>query len=139
ELGGTLKRATVITTGVNSDNDPTPANTLGVQGLIVPTADTSEIVYAEGTTGILRKAVRSISLYIEASQVVSAITGYNDFVQEVNITAKIVSGDINVTLPAATATNKGQVVNVKITNTAEVADYVNIVVSTGPTTTTTLT
>ena len=52
----------------------------------------------------------------------------NDFVQEVNITAKIVSGDINVTLPDATATNKGQVVNIKIVNTVEVADYLNILV-----------
>lgn len=128
ELGGVLKRTTVITTGVNSTNDPTPANTLGVQGLIVPATASTEIMYAEGTTGVLRKAARSVSQYIEASQVVSTITGYNDFVQEVNITAKIVSGDINVTLPAATATNKGQVVNVKITNTAEVADYLNILV-----------
>ena len=128
ELGGVLKRTTVITTGVNSTNDPTPVNTLGLQGLIVPATASTEIMYAEGTTGVLRKAARSVSQYIEASQVVSTITGYNDFVQEVNITAKIVSGDINVTLPAATATNKGQVVNVKITNTAEVADYLNILV-----------
>lgn len=121
-LGGTLNEAatTIITGGAT--------NTLAVQALVVPTAATAEVMYAEGSTGILRKAIRSISQYIEASQTVNTISGYNDFVQEVNITAKIVSGDINVTLPNATATNKGQVVNIKIVNTAEVDDYLNILV-----------
>ncbi len=121
-LGGTLNEAatTIITGGAT--------NTLAVQALVVPTAATAEVMYAEGSTGILRKAIRSISQYIEASQTVNTISGYNDFVQEVNITAKIVSGDINVTLPDATATNKGQVVNIKIVNTVEVADYLNILV-----------
>lgn len=121
-LGGTLNEAatTIITGGAT--------NTLAVQNLIVPTSSTTEVMYSEGATGILRKAIRSISQYIEASQTVNTISGYNDFVQEVNITAKIVSGDINVTLPDATATNKGQVVNIKIVNTVEVADYLNILV-----------
>lgn len=121
-LGGTLNEAatTIITGGAT--------NTLAVQALVVPTAATAEVMYAEGSTGILRKAIRSISQYIEASQTVNTISGYNDFVQEVNITAKIVSGDINVTLPNATATNKGQVINIKIVNTAEVDDYLNILV-----------
>lgn len=121
-LGGTLNEAatTIITGGAK--------NTLAVQALVFPTAATAEVMYAEGSTGILRKAIRSISQYIEASQTVNTISGYNDFVQEVNITAKIVSGDINVTLPDATATNKGQVVNIKIVNTVEVADYLNILV-----------
>lgn len=121
-LGGTLNEtATTIITGGAT-------NTLAVQGLVVPTAATAEVLYAEGTTGVLRKTVRSIAQYIEASLSVDAISGYNDFVQEISITAKIVSGDINVTLPDATATNKGQVVNVKIVNTDEVADYLNILV-----------
>ena len=125
ELGGTLKRATKITTNGSTDN----TFNLAIENLVVPAnATSSEIVYSQTADGVLRKAARSISQYVEASQVVNAISGYNDFVQEINITAKIVSGDINITLPTATATNKGQVVNVKIVNTAEVADYLNILV-----------
>jgi len=146
ELGGALKRATVITTGVNNTNNPptpAPANTLGIQGLIVPVAEETEVMYAEGTTGILRKAARSISVNVVENQLVSGITGYNDFVQEVNILANIPTGpgsnDVNITLPTASPTNKGQVVNVKVGNTSEPANYVNILVSTGATTTTTLT
>lgn len=121
-LGGRLNEpTTTIITGGSS-------NTLAVEALVAPSTGATEVMYAEGSTGILRKAIRSISQYIEASQTVNTISGYNDFVQEVNITAKIVSGDINVTLPDATATNKGQVVNIKIVNTAEVDDYLNILV-----------
>lgn len=120
-LGGTLNEAaTSIITGGAS-------NTLAIEGLIVPTANTSEIVYAEGTTGVLRKAIRSISQSISDTQAVNTITGYNDFVQEINITATIGSADIDITLPVASTTNKGQVVNVKIANTTEPANYVNII------------
>lgn len=120
-LGGTLNEpATTIITGGAS-------NTLAFEGLIVPAAATTEIMYAEGSTGILRKAVRSISQEVTASQTVSAITGYNDFVQEINVTATIGGADIDITLPAASTTNKGQVVTVKIGNTTEPANYVNII------------
>lgn len=120
-LGGTLNETatTIITGGA--------ANTLAVQGLIVPTAATTEVMYAEGSTGVLRKAVRSVYQAVSTSQNVSAITGYNDFVQEINITATIGSTDINISLPTASTTNKGQVVNVKIGNTTEPANYVNII------------
>lgn len=123
-LGGRLNEpTTTIITGGSS-------NTLAVEALVVPSTGATEVMYAEGSTGILRKAVRSIYQAVTASQAVSSISGYNDFVQEVNITATIASADINITLPAASATNKGQVVNVKIGNTTEPANYVNIIVGT---------
>lgn len=123
-LGGTLNEAaTDIKTGGAS-------NTLAISGLIAPTT-ASEIVYAQTADGVLRKAARSISQAITSSQTVNTITGYSDFVQEIIITAEIGTADINVTLPAATATNKGQVVNVKITNTTEPANYVNILTPAG--------
>ncbi|UUV22267.1 beta strand repeat-containing protein [Paenimyroides aestuarii] len=119
-LGGTLNEAaTVIKTAGAS-------NTLAVEGLIVPTA-ASEVMYAEGATGVLRKAVRSIAVDVTASQTVTAIAGYNSFVQEITISATIgASEDIDITLPTPSADNKGQVVNVKIANTSEPDYYLNI-------------
>lgn len=125
-LGGILNETTTtITTGGAS-------NTLGIAGLIAPDAE-SEIVYAQSTGGVLRKAARSLSQSTGTNLAVSAIAGYNDFVQEINITATIASADINITLPAATASNKGQVVNIKIGNTTEPNNYLNIVANGGST------
>lgn len=125
-LGGTLNETTTtITTGGAN-------NTLGIAGLIAPSTE-SEIVYAQSTGGVLRKAARSLSQSTGANLAVSAISGYNDFIQEINITATIAAADINITLPAATASNKGQVVNIKIGNTTEPANYLNIIANGGST------
>lgn len=125
-LGGTLNETTTtITTGGAN-------NTLGIAGLIAPEAE-SEIVYAQSTGGVLRKAARSLSQSTGANLAVSSISGYNDFIQEINITATIASADINITLPAATASNKGQVVNIKIGNTTEPNNYLNIIANGGST------
>lgn len=124
KLGGDLTENTKITT------NGTTANTfnLAIENLVAPAnATASDIVYAQTADGVLRKAARSLTDTFTATKAVSAITNYNDFVQEINVNATIGASDINVTLPTASATNKGQVVNVKITNTTESDFYVNII------------
>lgn len=116
-LGGTLKEVTDIKTS--------STNTLAISGLTIPAGE-SEIVYTQAADGILRKVARSISDEITATQNVNSVTGYNDFVQEINISATIGAEDLDVVLPAASAANKGQVVNIKIANLTEPDYYLNI-------------
>jgi hypothetical protein len=122
-LGGALIEATTITTS--------STETLAITNLEAPTG-ANEIVVAETAAGVLRKVARSVSGETNADDdfAVIDIAGYNDYIQEVNISVTIPAAtDINVVLPAASATNKGQVVNIKITNATEPDAYLNIKVA----------
>lgn len=126
ELGGDLMRPTAINTGVTE-----ATNTLAITGLVNPAgADTDKIMIVEDN-GVLRTIVRSLSDDVTADYTVSSITGYNSNVQEINLKATISSSDIEITLPAASAANKGQVVNIGIANTTEPNFYVNIIANGG--------
>ena len=118
-LGGTLKEVTEIKTS--------STNTLAISGLEVPeSAETNKIMIVEDG-GVLRSVTRSLSDNITTSYTVSDIAGYNTNVQEINLRATIGSSDIDITLPAATLANKGQVVNIGIANETEPSFYVNII------------
>lgn len=126
ELGGDLMRATEINTAVTD-----ATHTLAIKNLVNPTgAETDKIMIVEDN-GVLRTIVRSLSDDVTADYTVSSITGYNSNVQEINLKATISSSDIEITLPAASAANKGQVVNIGIANTTEPNFYVNIIANGG--------
>ncbi len=119
QLGGALLAPTEITTA--------GANTLAVAGLVAPGAsDEAQIVMA-GNGGVLRNVARSLTHTTLVTMTVDATTiiGYNGFVPEITVLATIGTGDLDITLPAA-GIAKGQVINVKITNTTEPDGYVNI-------------
>ena len=119
QLGGALLAPTEITTA--------GANTLAVAGLVAPGAsDEAQIVMA-GNGGVLRNVARSLTHTTLVTMTVDAttISGYNGFVPEITVLATIGTGDLDITLPAA-GIAKGQVINVKITNTTEPDGYVNI-------------
>jgi hypothetical protein len=121
QLGGNLSEPTTITT--------TAANTLAVAGLTDATAATgaNSIVVADDTTGVLRTVARSISTATNATLTVASMDDYSPFVQEINIFATVGdAADLDITLPAASELNKGQVVNVKIANISEPDKYLNI-------------
>src|SRR5690606_1782175 len=92
----------------------------GLEGQILTTTGA---VGSETTTW----TTRSLATNINEDLTVADITNYNEFVQDVNIKVTIGNEDVNVTLPAATANNKGQVVNVSIANTTEAEYYLNII------------
>lgn len=126
ELGGDLMRATEINTAVTD-----ATHTLAIKNLVNPTgAETDKIMIVEDN-GVLRTIVRSLSADVDADYSISSITGYNSNVQEINLKATIGSSDIDITLPAASSANKGQVVNIGIANTTEPSFYVNIIANGG--------
>jgi len=125
ELGGKLKRATVIETGLNSV-DQLPANTLAINGLInvAPTVATkNKIIVAETTGGILR-TVDKVIYGTDAN--VAANAGYSFHTPEVTISVTLGSNDQTIVFPSA-ASAEGQVINIKIANTTEAhSGYLNI-------------
>lgn len=117
QLGGVLiEEETVITTDAD--------HTLAIAGLQAAAA-ANEIVVVEAT-GVLRTVKRSISAATSSSLDVDNITGYSSYVQEINISATIGASDLDVVLPNASAANEGQVVNIRIVNTVEPDNYLNI-------------
>lgn len=124
QLGGALLKATAIGTDATK--------TLALTGLVAADASNS-IVVAESGTGVLATVKRAVSVTLSTSATISSatVTDYSPYVQEVNINTAAGSADVNITLPDPAAAN-GQVINIKLTNTAEADAYVNIIA--GPTT-----
>ncbi len=117
QLGGALIQPTTIAA------DGT--NTLAITGLQAAAA-ANKIVVVEADS-VLRTVTRTISSPMNADLVISSLTNYSSFVQEVNISVTLDDTDLSLTLPDPVATNEGQVVNVKITNENDNHDgYLNI-------------
>ncbi len=131
QLGGDLTQATTITTDGNTFEIATDGTgTLAITGLEAATA-ANTIVVADATTGVLRTVKRSISEATTATLNVANITDYSPYVQEVNVATTLAAADIDVVLPAASVENRGQVVNIRITNGDDSHDgYLNIKVGT---------
>lgn len=129
QLGGDLIQATTITTDENEMTIATDAlGTLAITGLEAADA-ANKIMVTDATTGVVRTVLRSISdVANEADLAISAIAEYSAYVQEVNVAVTLADDDVDVTLPAASAENKGQVVNIRITNPNDLHDgYCNII------------
>lgn len=116
-LGGALKEVTEI--------EASATNTLAISGLQPATEGaTNKVVVSEGATGILRTVERVVE-GTDANVVNNS--GYSFYTPEVvlNITLPA-TGDVTVEFPAA-ASAVGQVINIKIANTAEShTGYLNV-------------
>lgn len=129
QLGGNLIQDTTITTDENTMTIATDAvGTLAITGLEAADA-ANKIMVTDATTGVVRTVLRSISDVANNTDLsVDIIAQYSPYVQEVNVAVTLADDDIDVTLPAASAENKGQVVNIRITNPDDLHDgYCNIV------------
>lgn len=115
QLGGTLVKATKITTE--------GTNTLAIEGLKQVAEDNSLVVVQKD--GVLRTTTRVISASTASTLSVNTITGYSPYVQEVNVSVTAGASNFDINLPDATAAN-GQVINIKLVNTAEVDGYVSL-------------
>lgn len=115
ELGGTLNKATTISTDAT--------NTLALAGL--QKVDTENSILVVDSENKVRTIAQSIAATTSNTLNVVSITDYSAYVQEVNISATATNTDYDIVLPPATAA-KGQVINIKLTNTVEVDGYVNI-------------
>lgn len=116
KLGGALIEATNISTDIK--------NTLAISGL-QDVASTNDIMVVE-KDGKLRKVARSISATTTSTLAVNSIAGYTPYVQEINISATAGATNFDINLPAPTADNNGQVINVKLNNTIEADGYVSV-------------
>lgn len=116
QLGGALSKATEITT----DDE----NTLAISGLQAGN-QTNRIVVVNGDNAL---QLVSKSLYFDSSEDFDASgeATITDAVQEIMIDVNTTSGDINVTLPAASTSNIGQVFNIKKVSNEPDENYVNI-------------
>lgn len=116
QLGGTLKKATKITTDGAT-------KTLAIEGLRQVAEDNSLVVVQKD--GVLRTTTRVISASTASTLSVNTITGYSPYVQEVNVSVTAGASNFDINLPDATVAN-GQVINVKLVNTTEVDGYVSL-------------
>lgn len=129
QLGGDLTKATTIKTGLSADDvaNQNAANTLAITGLTAANS-ANTIVVTDAATGVLHTVLRSVSATATGDLEInnSNVAGYSPYVQEVNIAVTLAAADVNVELPAAAAA-KGQVINIRITNTDDLhAGYCNI-------------
>lgn len=127
ELGGTLIKDTEIDLDESDFTIKTGATTgdLKVENL-KETKAANKIMVVDDATNSVRTVTRVISEDVTATGTVDAITEYSPYVQEVNITVSSLTGDIDLSLPAASAANEGQVINVVLTITTESANYLTI-------------
>lgn len=127
ELGGKLKRATVIETGLNSVNQ-SPANTLAINGLInVEPKDATKknkVIVAETTTGGILRTVDKVIVVTDVD--IATDTNYSFYAPEVVISVTLANNDQTITFPSA-ASAEGQVINIKIANKTEAhTGYLNV-------------
>jgi hypothetical protein len=135
QLGGDLIQATTITTDENTMTIATDAvGTLAITGLEAADA-ANKIVVTDATTGVLRTVLRSISDVANNTDLsVDTIADYSPYVPEINVAVTLVgAADVDITLPAVAAA-KGQVINIRITNSTDAHDgYCNILLPGGGT------
>lgn len=131
QLGGALTEGTTEIDINNKDLIFNVSNAAGggsmqIKGLTDATAENTLVV--RDADGVLHQVVRSASAATSANLVISSgtVTGYSPYVPEVNIAVTLAAADVDVELPVAAAA-KGQVINIRITNTDDLhAGYCNI-------------
>jgi hypothetical protein len=134
KMGGDLTEATDINTdGQALTFNVDAAGSMAIKGLTDATAENTLVV--RDADGVLHQVVRSASAATSANLVISSgtVTDYSPYVPEVNIAVTLAAADVNVTLPAV-ADAKGQVINIRITNSTDAHDgYCNILLPGGGT------
>ena len=129
KLGGPLIENTIIDLDVHDFTITTDGATANfqIEGLTETTspAAANQIMVVDENNNV-RTVKRVISENISATTLVTSLTDYSPYVQEVNITVPSLGSDIDLTLPAASATNEGQVINVRLTIGSESTNYLTI-------------
>ncbi|HEY8400502.1 MAG TPA: hypothetical protein VIK89_04530, partial [Cytophagaceae bacterium] len=132
KMGGALTEDTDISTaGKALTFNVDATGSMAIKGLTDATAENTLVV--RDANGVLHQVVRSASAATSTDLVISSVTDYSPYVPEVNIAVTLAATDVNVTLPAV-ADAKGQVINIRITNSTDVHDgYCNILLPGGGT------
>src|SRR5690606_28652057 len=130
QLGGALTEDTTEIDINNKDlifnvSDTANGGSLQVKGLTDAAVENTLVVRA--ADGTVHQVVRSVSATVTttAGLIISdaTVTDYSPYVPEVNIAVTLpASGDVDVELPVAAAA-KGQVINIRITNTGDDDDW----------------
>ena len=131
KMGGDLTEATDINTdGQALTFNVDAAGSMAIKGLTDATTENTLVV--RDADGVLHQVVRSVSGAANFTNLsVDTIADYSPYVPEVNIAVTLADDDVDVTFPAAAAA-KGQVVNIKITNTTDAHEgYCNIIANGG--------
>src|SRR5690606_21294077 len=131
KMGGDLTETTDINTaGQDLTFNVDAAGSMVIKGLTDATAENTLVV--RDADGVLHQVVRSVSGAANFTNLsVDTIADYSPYVPEVNIAVTLADDDVDVTFPAAAAA-KGQVVNIKITNTTDAHEgYCNIIANGG--------
>ena len=118
----------IITRGATIDEDDPDVINPGefkVVGL-EETKTANKIMVVDDATNTVKTVRRVISVSIDESKLVTQLEDYSPHVQEVNITVKKLTSDVDLQFPAIEDSREGQVINVRLDINEESKFYLNL-------------